>query len=86
MSGENWRLRAACREADPEAFFPVSGIRATREDCAEALAYCGRCEVTEECLEYALTHRAQGVWGNTTDFERDAMTRQSRRAEREAVA
>ena len=47
MTGLEWGARAACKGApDLDCFFPVGGIRATREDCAEALAYCSRCPVT----------------------------------------
>ena len=81
----SWQFLGACDGADPEAFFPAK-VRATRDDCAAALAYCGRCRVREDCLEFALDHRAQGIWGGTTDFERDAMVRQARQAEREQVA
>lgn len=87
MTGLEWGARAACKGApDLDCFFPVGGIRATREDCAEALAYCGRCEVSDACLDYALTASIQhGVWGGTTEFERDVMAKQARRAEREAA-
>ena len=87
MSGPEWGDRAACKRApDADAFFPVGGIRATREDCAEALAYCSRCEVSDACLNYAVTASIQhGVWGGTTEFERDVMAKQARRAEREAA-
>ena len=72
-----WQFRGACHDADPEAFFPAK-VRATREDCAEALAY------RDECLDFALDNRERsGVWGGTTEFERDVMVRQGRRAERE---
>jgi WhiB family transcriptional regulator, redox-sensing transcriptional regulator len=71
-----WRLRGACRGADPEIFYPVS-----EEDAIEAKAICATCGVREPCLEFALANRERdGVWGGATERERRRMLRQRRRS------
>jgi Transcription factor WhiB/Homeodomain-like domain len=73
----DWRHRAACRNLDPEIFFPVAEIgpaRARQERRAKAV--CARCPVVAECLTWALeTGQAYGVWGGTTEHERRAQRR-----------
>ena len=68
--GDWWRS-AACQEADPEMFFPVSPAGRGRDEAARAKAFCAACQVRRQCLQFALaTHQAHGVWGGTTDEER----------------
>jgi WhiB family redox-sensing transcriptional regulator len=67
---------ARCRDVDPEAFFPlprdVVGQRMAK-------AVCDRCHVAAHCLAYALTEGVSGIWGGTTDWERDKMRARLRR-------
>jgi WhiB family transcriptional regulator, redox-sensing transcriptional regulator len=66
-----WRQSAACREADPDIFFPVSPAGPGRDEVARAKALCAGCQVRRQCLQFALaTHQAHGVWGGTTEEER----------------
>lgn len=45
---------------------------------AEIAAVCGRCPVREECLRWALSFDAEGLWaGTTTRQRRGAMTPES---------
>ena len=75
---EDWRKQAACREADPEIFFPVS-IRDVGT-IAEAKAVCGRCAVREACLRYAQNNKEDnGIWGGLTEEERRAERRRGSR-------
>ncbi|MGV0893692.1 WhiB family transcriptional regulator [Mycolicibacterium sp. XJ766] len=68
---EDWADRAACTDSDPEAWFPEKG-----QNCDFAKRICRGCEVRDECLEYALTHRERhGVFGGYTEKERRAMRR-----------
>jgi Transcription factor WhiB len=53
-NGLSWRLAAACRSADPELFFPLSGSGQALEQIAEAKAICAGCPVRRQCLEFAL--------------------------------
>jgi len=66
-----WRRSAACQEADPDLFFPVSPAGLGRDEAARAKAICASCQVRRRCLQFALgTHQAHGVWGGTTEDER----------------
>lgn len=56
---EGWRDEAACRGADPSVMVPDHV-----DDVAEALTYCARCPVIDECDEYAERNgETHGVWG-----------------------
>jgi len=69
----DWWKSAACQDADPELFFPVSAVGPGREDIARAKAVCASCRVRRPCLEFALaTHQVHGVWGGMTEEERRA--------------
>lgn len=64
----NWRLDAACLDADPALFFGDDGEdrRARRKRELRAAAICGGCPVRLPCLEFAQAHRiGYGVWGGT---------------------
>lgn len=68
----HWHDRAACREEDPELFFPtsVSGPDHDRQ-VSMAKAVCERCEVRYECLQDAIARQVKdGIWGGMTDIER----------------
>lgn len=72
---EDWQDLALCAETDPEAYFPEKG-----GSTAAAKATCDRCDVREQCLDYALTEDIHfGVWGGTSERERRKL-----RAERRA--
>jgi WhiB family redox-sensing transcriptional regulator len=59
---------ALCAQTDPEAFYPEKG-GSTRE----AKKMCLRCDVREQCLEYALEHDERfGIWGSMSERERRA--------------
>ena len=70
LSDEWWGL-AACRDAEPEVFFPISATTASRDTVQRAKAVCTSCPVQSQCLRYALRHRQeQGIWGGLTEDER----------------
>jgi WhiB family redox-sensing transcriptional regulator len=62
-----WQIKGACRDHDPEAFYPMEG-----DDPEPAKAVCLRqCEVREECLNWAIDRGERwGVWGGMTPRER----------------
>jgi WhiB family redox-sensing transcriptional regulator len=69
--------------ADPELFFPVGNTGPAIEQIDAAKAICGRCPVTEQCLQYALdTNQDSGVWGGLSEDERRALKRRAARARR----
>ncbi|HEY7594101.1 MAG TPA: WhiB family transcriptional regulator [Actinophytocola sp.] len=75
----DWRHRAACRDEDPELFFPISDMGPGARQAAEAKAVCARCPVREQCLRYALDNGLDhGVFGGTTELERRKLTRSRR--------
>jgi WhiB family transcriptional regulator, redox-sensing transcriptional regulator len=68
---ELWREAAACRDTDPELFFPISSHGQSREQSERAKDFCMRCPVVRCCLEFALrTRQMHGVWGGMTEEER----------------
>ncbi len=75
-----WMDDAACREFDPEMFFPEKGEAAA---AADAVQVCGGCPVQDQCLQFALTlpgTQDYGVWGGTTARQRDRIRQQMRRS------
>jgi WhiB family redox-sensing transcriptional regulator len=67
-----WQARAACRDADPELFFPEPG---QLPQTAKAKEVCAGCAVRGPCLQAAL-HRRDDRWGiyaGTTPGERVAL-------------
>jgi WhiB family transcriptional regulator, redox-sensing transcriptional regulator len=74
--GRSWFDLAACREVDPEIFFPIGTTGAALIQVEQARAVCTRCPVAAECLDRALsTGQDHGVWGGTTPEERRALRR-----------
>ncbi|NIH79293.1 WhiB family transcriptional regulator [Amycolatopsis viridis] len=78
----DWRTSAACRDEDPELFFPVSEMGPGARQVARAKAVCASCPVRAECLAYALDAGLDnGIFGGTTEQERRSLVRSRRRAE-----
>lgn len=75
----DWRHRAACRDHDPELFFPIGTTGPALTQVDQAKAVCRRCAVREDCLAWAM-HSGQdcGVWGGLSDDERRALKRRGR--------
>jgi WhiB family redox-sensing transcriptional regulator len=81
----DWRKRAACKDEDPELFFPVGVDGPALLQIAEAKAVCRRCPVVNECLTWALTMgEDDGVWGAMTPDERRKLRRWDRTHRRAA--
>jgi WhiB family redox-sensing transcriptional regulator len=69
VESPDWVEHAECRGAPVHVFFPEQG-----ESTAPAKAICARCQVSVECLAWALDHREHfGVWGGTSERERRRM-------------
>jgi WhiB family transcriptional regulator, redox-sensing transcriptional regulator len=80
---DNWWREAACRNAEPELFFPVSATSASAPAIRRAKAICATCPVSTQCLTYALTHRQeQGIWGGLTDEERRSVRAETAKLDR----
>ncbi|WP_031522220.1 WhiB family transcriptional regulator [Streptomyces sp. NRRL F-5123] len=79
----DWQHRAACRDEDPELFFPVGTSGPALLKVEEARAVCRRCAVMDACRRWALdTGQEAGVWGGLSEDERRTVRRRERRARR----
>jgi len=66
-----WQKRAACGDTtDADAWFPDRSV--PQRELADVLAVCEGCRVRRSCLAAGLLGREYGIWGGTTDAERDA--------------
>lgn len=71
----SWMEDALCAQTDPDAFHPGKSDTNTA-----AKRTCAACDVTAECLAYALADPSlEGVWGGTSQRERQAMRRKARK-------
>lgn len=74
----DWRHDAACRDEDPEIFFPIAPSDSTLS-AAAAKSVCQRCPVVHDCLTWALdSGQRLGVWGGLSELERRTLKRQRR--------
>ena len=72
---QGWLDQAACRDLDPERFFPESG---EHTKAAEAKTICGSCQVRDHCLDLAVKAAGgldhdHGVFGGTLPAERSRL-------------
>ncbi|GAA1658276.1 WhiB family transcriptional regulator [Nonomuraea sp. NPDC048882] len=76
----DWRHRAACRDVDPELFFPIGNTGPALMQIEEAKQVCRSCPAVESCLKWALeSGQDAGVWGGLSEDERRALKRRSAR-------
>lgn len=77
LQRDDWLDDAACRDTDPDLFFPMGTTGPAIEQIEKAKAVCMDCLVKRECLEYALsTNQESGIWGGTSEEERRVLRRQ----------
>lgn len=68
---DDWRDNAACRDTDPDLFFPIGTTGPAIDQIDSAKAVCLTCEAQDACLEFALaTNQESGIWGGTSEEER----------------
>ncbi len=71
-----WRDLAACIGHDPSMFFPAGETGPAAEQIKYAKQVCATCEVSEDCLGYAIeTNQSSGIWGGLTEDERRPVRR-----------
>jgi WhiB family redox-sensing transcriptional regulator len=69
----------SCSTVDPELFFPQeteispNKIVSKYTNLAEARRICSSCPVALQCLEFALRNAETGVWGGTTESQRESL-------------
>ena len=68
---DDWRRAAACRNTEPDLFFPVGTTGPAVDQIDAAKRVCRSCDAMEPCLDFALaTNQESGVWGGTSEEER----------------
>jgi WhiB family redox-sensing transcriptional regulator len=78
----DWRDHAACRDTDPELFFPIGNAGPGQQQLDRAKQVCAGCQVRTPCLEWALASGQEaGVWGGTSEDERRALRRMRQASE-----
>ena len=83
----DWRHVAACRDVDPELFFPIGNTGPALMQIEEAKQVCQSCSAMDACLKWALeSGQDAGVWGGLSEDERRALKRRSARARARATA
>ncbi|MDP4014316.1 MAG: WhiB family transcriptional regulator [Candidatus Nanopelagicales bacterium] len=76
----DWRHRGACRDEEPELFFPIGNTGPALMQIEEARQVCQACEVMDVCLEWAIeTGQDAGVWGGMSEDERRSLKRRRAR-------
>jgi WhiB family transcriptional regulator, redox-sensing transcriptional regulator len=80
----DWQDEALCRDTGTHHWFPTERDDVLSSDDPKwlrARAWCARCPVKVECLEWALIVDVRyGMWGGTTPKERRVIRRQRKRA------
>ena len=77
IASDEWRRTAACRDTDPDLFFPVGTTGPAIEQIENAKAVCRQCDSQQDCLEFALaTNQDSGIWGGTSEEERRKLRKQ----------
>jgi WhiB family redox-sensing transcriptional regulator len=85
LASDEWRRTAACRDTDPDLFFPVGTTGPAIEQIESAKAVCRACHAQDLCLEYALaTNQDSGIWGGTSEDERRQLRKRYQAARRTA--
>jgi WhiB family redox-sensing transcriptional regulator len=69
--------QAACKNADPELFFPepFTDYYGTVE---RAKKVCATCSIKFDCLQVAIDNQYEGIWGGLTTSERTGVVRRVR--------
>lgn len=77
---DRWNTLAACKDADPEIFFPVGRGGHQPKDLVDSLwfKYCGECPVKQRCMDHALENEEYGFWAGTTQEERKVARQEGR--------
>lgn len=73
-----WMAEGNCAGMDTELFYPPSEADVRSCYVKRAKAICSGCPVSTECLTWALKYDERGVWGATTQAERQRMTQRQR--------
>ncbi len=76
----DWRHSAACRDEEPELFFPIGNTGPALQQIDDAKRVCTTCDVQEACLNWAIeSGQDAGVWGGLSEDERRSLKRRRAR-------
>lgn len=71
---EGWMVQAACKDKDPDLFFPGEHEQRLTKAAREV---CELCPVSVDCLEYAVKNNIKyGMWGGATEKQRRKVRRE----------
>lgn len=73
-----------CSTVDPDMFLPDPLVAGSLARANEAKKICANCPYLKECLEYAIEHNEDGVWGGTSRNERRKIKAERNRLKYEA--
>lgn len=74
----DWREVAACRDEDPELFFPIGTSGPAVMQAEQAREVCRDCPAIGYCALFAFeAGQDSGVWGGMTEEERRAVKRRN---------
>jgi WhiB family redox-sensing transcriptional regulator len=74
----DWRRVAACRDDDPELFFPIGTSGPAVTQAEQAREVCRGCPAIGYCALFAFeAGQDSGVWGGMTEQERRAVKRRN---------
>jgi WhiB family transcriptional regulator, redox-sensing transcriptional regulator len=86
----DWRTSAACRNQDPELFFPIGTTDRALTQLRKAKAVCQTCPVRAPCLDWVLRNeplgQEAGVCAGLGEGERRSLKRRAARAPQPSLA
>jgi len=86
----DWRSGAACRNQDPELFFPIGSTDRALTQLQKAKAVCEGCPVQQPCLDWVLRSeplgQEAGVCAGFGETERRSLKRLAARTPHAALA
>jgi WhiB family redox-sensing transcriptional regulator len=89
-SSGDWRSAAACRNQDPELFFPIGSTDRALTQLQQAKAVCAGCPVQRPCLEWVLRceplGQEAGVCAGLGEGERRSLKRRAARTPHASLA
>lgn len=65
-----WRSEAACKDEDPDIFFPDMATAHGQKISRFAIKICQECPVKVRCAQHGIRHERYGVWGGMSEGER----------------
>jgi len=88
-TGESWRSKANCKDADLNIFFPTDedgewiDDLPVKDEPGNPGSYCLHCKVQEQCLEYAVENDiVHGIFGGTNEIQRKRLINNAKKQRR----